>query len=151
MKCPHCQNSEPSTSKAFQIKDLDMQQKCYTCLRRVPVRIWKCECDLEWPECSIHVRSVLGGCANDQDQVKRVTQTAEPNIKPQRKLIRLRSYTDMFEEDVILGTGTRSLKRRLSEEEEEELILGKPRLKHLRTSMLGPKMTQKYLGWSGVA
>ena len=69
-----------------------------------------------------------------------------PNIN--RTPWRLRTFTELMEEDHILGLGVKTGKRECPDENDIEL--GSYQHKRIRTNLLGPKMKKRLLDWAGV-
>ena len=53
-QCPACSASELSTTRAFQLVDLDLTCKCKSCEKISKSKDWRCGCNIPWHLCNMH-------------------------------------------------------------------------------------------------
>ena len=138
-RCPKCTHVEQIACKAFQTHDLDRKQKCNACGVLSPVSLWKCSCQDFWHHCGTHHRSAY---RQQSPHIKRepkgrTVTTFNPQENDKRtRTVGPTSYEELLEEDL------RRAKRKRDEEEEWKhepcIFLGKPHIKSIRVSSLGP-------------
>ena len=92
-ECTLCKKVEFSSQKAFQVKDLDIKQKCHSCHKLTAVRYWKCVCGERWYQCPVHRHRTTPHSA--VNKVEGQPTSKSPGTK------RKRAQRDTLREDII--------------------------------------------------
>ena len=157
-QCPRCPHVEYSSCKAFQTHDIDQKQRCNGCNTTTKVNEWKCECGTYWHNCTTHRFSV----AKQSSDMMRETNTQASEItssNKQAKFTRIigikrkvtevnhpTTYEEMLEQDVKTAKRTREYEEELLvTNKEPSIILGKPKIKTIRVSSLGPILKKRFI------
>ena len=72
----------PSTTPAFQLKNLDRKLKYKACKEHKSVKGWKCACGLNWHTCDVH--RVYRNTSNPQDTMCGTPAPGRPDDHPAR-------------------------------------------------------------------
>ena len=147
--CPLCQRVEPSTCEAFQCQDLDKKQRCTSCKKRSPVKLWKCSCDKKWHICSIHKKDARPTSCQPTVTTSN-GQPPEPSRSSGRKRTLPPSYLLSYEEMRLEDFNVAQRKqRRLSLNIGDRVVsLGNFMHGRIKPNFLSPNLKQRFMGGS---